>query len=231
MYTTGYNIEVFRFISSSDPIGVGPSTFTPSVKASNMDKITHGILEFPGNVTGTFSTDSATPNLLGFIPQFEFSMTAECEGGTIKPSNYMIPQLSHSITITKNTGEKRVEKAYVPEPSSAAEGEEWWSTFRHQLEAFVKKIKGEEPHEWYTKEDSIAELAWLQKTYEKVRICVCHVEFLFCLRRMITYSWGWILDLLRSIMCKKGAYMRYSWVSFFKAIFILDIIFYNFLKS
>ncbi|KAF9558734.1 NAD(P)-binding protein [Agrocybe pediades] len=164
-----YDVDILRYLAGSEPIGVGSVTYTPSPKAQNMDKIVEGVLEFPGDVTGTFSTDSALPNLLGVIPQFDFSLTVECEEGSIKLSNYMVPQIHHSITVTKTTaGKKRVEKLYKPAPGSGAPGEEWWSTFRYQLEAFVQKVRGGNPPQWVTKEDSVSILVWLQKVYEKM---------------------------------------------------------------
>lgn len=84
-----------------------------------------------------------------------------------------MPQVFHSITVSKRGGETRVEKAYRF-PSDSGEGkrttrgEEWWSTFRHQLEAFVEKINERPTRSWYGKEDSVDEIEWIQKVYEKV---------------------------------------------------------------
>jgi len=90
----------------------------------------------------------------------------------------MIPHLYHTITVTKRTGEKlRVEKEkafrFPEDPDRkferAGRGEDWWNTYRHQLEAFVDKVKGREPRTWHSKADSVAEAEWLLKIYETVR--------------------------------------------------------------
>jgi hypothetical protein len=57
----------------------------------------------------------------------------------------MVPQLYYPITLTKRTGEnlrveRRVEKAFrFPEDS---DGQRERASRRHQLEAFVDKVKG-----------------------------------------------------------------------------------------
>ena len=66
----------------------------------------------------------------------------------------MVSHLYHTITVTKRTGQKsRVEKEKAfrfPEDADgqlerAGQGEDWWNTYCHQLEAFVDKVKGREP--------------------------------------------------------------------------------------
>ncbi|KAF4610504.1 hypothetical protein D9613_006682 [Agrocybe pediades] len=192
-----YDVDIFRYLTGSEPTGVGSVAYTPSPKAKNMDKTADGVLEFPGEVTAAFSTDISLEIKLGFIPQFDFSLVVECEEGSINLSNYMIPQIYHSLTVTKSNGQKRVEKVYKPASGSGAHGEEWWSTFRYQLKAFVQKIRGGSPLEWVKKEDSVAILVWLQKIYEKV-----NARCLFFWSGFADYvvRWVWILDRLRAII-------------------------------
>ncbi|KAF2709519.1 oxidoreductase domain-containing protein [Pleomassaria siparia CBS 279.74] len=48
-------------------------------------------------------------------------------------------------------------------------GEEWWSTYRYQLEAFVDKVKGREGSgAWVDGEDSVRQMEVIDKTYEKM---------------------------------------------------------------
>ena len=91
----------------------------------------------------------------------------------------MVPHLYHTITVTKRTGQKsRVEKEKAFRFSEdtdgqlerAGRGEDWWNTYRHQLEAFVDKVKSREPRTWHSKADSVAEAEWLVKIYEAVRL-------------------------------------------------------------
>ena len=42
------------------------------------------------------------------------------------------------------------------------------SRYRYQLEAFVDKVKGREPRDWVTGEDSIKNMECLDMVYEKV---------------------------------------------------------------
>lgn len=43
--------------------------------------------------------------------------------------------------------------------------------YRHQLEAFVDKVRGREPKVWVSAEDSIETIHWVEEIYAKVRRC------------------------------------------------------------
>ncbi|CAJ2508717.1 Uu.00g137430.m01.CDS01 [Anthostomella pinea] len=45
--------------------------------------------------------------------------------------------------------------------------EDWWISYRHQLEAFVNRIKGRKAHYWVTGEDSIKQMRMVDMAYEK----------------------------------------------------------------
>lgn len=89
--------------------------------------------------------------------------------------NYVMPVLYHSIAVhvrdsmtADGKGRKtRVEKAYKF-PDGKGKGEEWWSTYRYQLEAFVDRVKGRTPQTWVDKDDSIANIEWIEAIYAKV---------------------------------------------------------------
>lgn len=170
----GYCIDIIRFLTSSSPLSVSTASATPySPTLAQLDRSAIGTLAFPNDVTASFDVNLSTPLKWGFIPKFDFSVTAECENGSVKLSEYMMPQVFHSITVAKRGGKRRVEKAYrFPSNSGESEvpvrGEEWWSTFRHQLEAFVDRVNERPTRIWYEKEDSVAEIEWIQKVYEKV---------------------------------------------------------------
>lgn len=55
--------------------------------------------------------------------------------------------------------------------------------YRYQLEAFVDRLKGREPHAWVTAESSITQMEWVEKTYHKVR-CACSLA---CSGGSLTY--------------------------------------------
>ncbi|KAF2264345.1 oxidoreductase domain-containing protein [Lojkania enalia] len=107
----------------------------------------------------------------------------------IKFKNYMGPYIYHSIDITtvteikdpsnggkivkeeKKTERKKVYKWLKDEEGK--KGEEWWSTYRHQLEAFVDRIKKREGSGvWVDGEDSIKQMEMIDATYLKVGLPV-----------------------------------------------------------
>lgn len=81
-----------------------------------------------------------------------------------------MPVIYHYIKVSPDGRKPRTEKAYKFTPSSGLKGEEWWTTYRYQLEAFVDRVKGRAPDSWMTSEDSIANMEWIEKIYEAVCI-------------------------------------------------------------
>ena len=71
----------------------------------------------------------------------------------------------HSIRVTPKQGKARTEKFYK---FANGKGEDWWSTYRYQLEAFVDRVRGRDPQTWISGEDSIEQMAAVEKIYEKV---------------------------------------------------------------
>jgi predicted dehydrogenase len=70
----------------------------------------------------------------------------------------------------KTWTEKSHKKAYVWEDQGASKktGEDYWMTYRHQLEQFVNKIKGREGSGcWIDGEDSISQMVMIDSVYEK----------------------------------------------------------------
>lgn len=90
--------------------------------------------------------------------------------------NFVLPTLYHSITVTVKDGKgtkTRVEKVYTfADGKMEGKGEAWWLTYRYQLEAFVDRLKGRTPQTWVDKEDSVANIEWIEKIYEKVGVYV-----------------------------------------------------------
>lgn len=97
--------------------------------------------------------------------------------------NFMGPHGGHRIEIITTTTyrnaegkvfdvERHVEtkKQYVwPEgKGGGVKGEDFWSTYRYQLEAFVDRVKGRTGSGvWLDSEDAIAQMEAIDKTYEK----------------------------------------------------------------
>lgn len=42
--------------------------------------------------------------------------------------------------------------------------------YRYQLEAFVDRVRGRTPQHWYDALDSVADMVWIEKVYEKVTL-------------------------------------------------------------
>jgi predicted dehydrogenase len=71
------------------------------------------------------------------------------------------------ITIhNKETGVSHTQKHYNFGPKWGPRSEPWWSTYRYMLEAFVAKVKGEEPPHWVSLEESIQVMDIVDMVYE-----------------------------------------------------------------
>ena len=108
------------------------------------------------------------------VPLPDAKMRVECENGDLEILNFVGPTFYHSIKVrVKDSNGKykkeRVEKAYTFKDGS--KGEEWWTTYRYQLEAFVDKLKGRAPQTWMSKEDSVENMKCIEAIYEKVGSC------------------------------------------------------------
>jgi predicted dehydrogenase len=102
--------------------------------------------------------------------------------------NFMGPHGGHRIetntTITYRNAQGKVfdvkkqvetKKQYVwPEgKGGGVTGEEFWTTYRYQLEAFVDRVKGRNGSGvWLDGEDSIAQMEVIDRTYEKAGLAI-----------------------------------------------------------
>lgn len=167
----GYTINCLRYFSSFEPVSVlsashmlyvppgAPQDFVP-----NVDRGTTATLEHPNDVTTTLFCDMAMP---GRIPPKlpKISAKVSCEGGTVELFNYLAPTFYHYITVEKRGEKARTEKAYTfAEGKMEGKGEDWWTTYRYQLEAFIDKVKGRTPQTWLDK----ANMEWIERIYAKV---------------------------------------------------------------
>jgi len=177
-----YTMNTLRYIASSNPTAVldaTPDMFPIDNGSENINLVDVGMkatLSFPQDVIGTMTCHLRVlpgASRLHFIPIIpEISLKVVCENGDLDVFNHIQPTAFHSITVNMKTGKEgkqrktRVEKVYKP-IIEGQKGEEWWSTYRYQLEAFIDKVRGREPHAWVTEEDSIGNLEWVEKVYEK----------------------------------------------------------------
>ncbi|KAI0344542.1 NAD(P)-binding protein [Trametopsis cervina] len=177
-----YCINTLRYYTGSDPlsiVSVTPDVFVPPTSSSSsppapsqIDAGMDATLSYPSNILGSFVTHLAAPPRFGFLPIVpEIRLKVVCENGELEIFNYVMATLYHSVTVSVKSGKEgkgrrsRVEKVY--RPTDGGKGEEWWTTYRYQLEAFIDKVRGREPERWVSEEESIATMEWVEKVYEQ----------------------------------------------------------------
>ncbi|KZT10863.1 NAD(P)-binding protein [Laetiporus sulphureus 93-53] len=159
-----YPINSMMYLASSKPT---VQSAEATCMSENVDKRMEAQLLFgdslPATIIVDFSPEGWGPFKL--FPQFvKLTLRVECENGAIELWNYPLPHLFHSITVIPKNGKSRVEKAYKPKEGK---GEEWWSAYRYQLEAFVDTVRGRSPQAWRTAEDSINAMHVIDTIYSK----------------------------------------------------------------
>ncbi|OAX42135.1 NAD(P)-binding protein [Rhizopogon vinicolor AM-OR11-026] len=167
-----YPLSCVRYLASSNPSAVTSATAVRYPKDPRIDIGTTADLTFPSSTPGgqpvrsTVKCTMSNSPRFGFIPKPEINVRAVCESGSIELFNFVMPVIYHYITVKPDGGIPRTEKAYAFK-GDGGKGEEWWTTYRHQLEAFVDKVKGRAPQTWMSAEDSIANMEWIEKIYEE----------------------------------------------------------------
>ncbi|KAJ4492559.1 hypothetical protein C8J55DRAFT_208903 [Lentinula edodes] len=160
-----YSLNCIRYLSSSDPTSVVSAT-PLSLKSANItetkiDRAMSTTLALPNDVLASMDVDLSMP--WEFFPPklFKIWVEVKCDAGDA----------------SGGTTTQRVEKVYkfadahIDDHSKALDlGEDWWLTYRYQLEAFVDKLQGRTPQTWVTREDSIANMQWIENIYEKAGI-------------------------------------------------------------
>ncbi|THU80558.1 NAD(P)-binding protein [Dendrothele bispora CBS 962.96] len=172
-----YTLNCLRYLSGTNPTQVLTAVASPSTSDSKVDRSMTATFDLPNDVFGSITCDLGVPWRFGLIPALpQVSSTVECEGGQVHIMNFVLPTLYHTIKVTKkksgNDGktetETRIEQVYnFADGKMEGKGEDWWLTYRYQLEAFVDKIKGRTPQTWVSKEDSVANMEWIERVYAK----------------------------------------------------------------
>ena len=166
----GYTISCIQYLSSSTEASVVSATHeafvprsAPADYLNNVDRRTEAKLELANGVTASLACDLGMPAKWGLIPQFpQVRVVVDCEIGSIDMLNFVLPTIYHTITVKIRGGHTRVEKVY-----QGKKGEEWWTTYRFQLEALVDRVRGRETDTWLTKEESVLVMEWIEKVYNK----------------------------------------------------------------
>ncbi|TFK74985.1 NAD(P)-binding protein [Pluteus cervinus] len=169
-----YTMSCSRYLMCANPTSVLSTTHEVYPPSPKVDRRTVAMLAFPQDVTATITCDLAVPLSLGFVPTLpQISVKVEAEKGTLDMLNFIVPTMYHSISISPRqenaASRKRMVKAYqFTDVGMEDKGDKpWWSTYRYQLEAFVDRVKGRTPQTWIEKDDSIANMEWIERVYEK----------------------------------------------------------------
>ncbi|KAH9928579.1 hypothetical protein B0H21DRAFT_894782 [Amylocystis lapponica] len=159
-----YPVNAVRYLTSSVPTVESAEAIC---RRDNIDRRIEAHLSLSNGASATIMVDSALDGWGPFklIPQFAKLVTrVECEHGSVEIFNYVLPSLFNRITVTKN-GKSWSERVYK---TKEGKGEtSFWSAYRHQLEAFVDKVRGREPQSWRTAEDSIESMHIIDAIYTK----------------------------------------------------------------
>ncbi|TFK54005.1 NAD(P)-binding protein [Heliocybe sulcata] len=157
-----YPISCMHYLTSSSP---EVESCTAVRRSENIDRQIDAHLTFPSSIPAHIITDSALEGWGPFkiFPSWiKMVLRVDCERGAIEIRNYVLPHLWHSITVIPKNGTPWTEKAYI---FSDGRGEEWWSAYRYQLEAFVDKIRGKNPQAWRSAEDSLSTMETIDSMY------------------------------------------------------------------
>jgi predicted dehydrogenase len=164
-----YTLSCLRYLSSSNPTSVVEATPTLSPWSDQCDSAMTATLAFPNSVTGSLRADIASPYTI--VPSMpEIRAVVDCEQGSLEMFNFIMPSIYHYIRVSKIDGGKKKTTGYKVYKSedATAKGEEWWTTYRYQLEAFIDKVKGRTPQTWVSAEDSVTNIKWVEEVYAKV---------------------------------------------------------------
>lgn len=160
--------------SSSEPESAVAATHVgfipPSARSdyvANVDRRMEATLGLAKDVSATLRCDLSVPPRFGLVPTIpKIGMRVDGEVGRVEMYNFVLPTLYHYIEVKIHGGHGRVEKVY--RGKEGMKGKEWWSTYRHQLEAMVDRIRGRETETWVSREESVATMECIERVYEKV---------------------------------------------------------------
>ncbi|KZT53108.1 NAD(P)-binding protein [Calocera cornea HHB12733] len=175
-----YVTSISRFLAGREPTSVLSATPTlqDAKKEPKIDRRMEFTYLFPpaeGEKEGPTAQcvgDLGLPNWgpLSLVPSMpELYVTVQCAMGEASINNFVMPSFYHAISVRGPKGSRTV-RAYVWGEEGKAKGwkgEDWWTTYRYQLEAFVDKLKGREPQHWISEESTVGNMRAVGMVYEK----------------------------------------------------------------
>lgn len=83
-------------------------------------------------------------------------------------NSYIAPHLKQELRVeNKATGVTTSETHFNAGPKFGPRSEMYWTTYRYQLEAFVAKVRGEEPPHWVELDESVNTMKLIDQVYDK----------------------------------------------------------------
>lgn len=162
---TVYPLSAIRYLTSKDPVQVTDASAEPhSSDPARVDRGMSANFLFPDSIHGGTFVDFAMPGRgpLRLVPQmFRCGVRIEFDKGSMDVFNFLMPHVYHSISVHPAGQKSRVEKAYKFEDGL---GEDWWTTYRYQLEAFVDKVRGRTPQTWPA-DEPVKQMKWVEQIY------------------------------------------------------------------
>jgi predicted dehydrogenase len=141
--STGYTVNVLRYLASGNPTAVLTAKAVPyssRPEHAKVDKMFSATLALEKDIIGELHSNLDEAKIFGIIPRIpKLSATVRCEGGSVEIFNFLISHYYHSITVSPAKKPRRVEKAYSFKGD--AKGEEWWTTYRSvQRSSYLNKV-------------------------------------------------------------------------------------------
>ena len=130
----GYTAAMVRYITSANPtavLSVQTDLYpNPSGEESLrlIDVGTTASLAFPNDVTASIFCHTFWSGWgpFGILPRYpDLSVVVDCEAGSVKCTNFVLPHVFHSIIVKPTGKRKRVETAYKFKDGKS---EDWWSS-------------------------------------------------------------------------------------------------------
>ncbi|KAL0061120.1 hypothetical protein AAF712_012114, partial [Marasmius tenuissimus] len=165
-----YTVNILQYLASPSKsksvLSATATVFSPQPQHKQIDNKFSATIDVENDILGEISSELNEPRIFGIIPRLpKLKATVHCEGGTVEIFNFLIPHFYHYITVSPSGKSSRVEKAY--KFSDGSKGEEWWTTYRYQLEAFVDKVRGRQPQTWIEGQETIDAMKLIEEIYAK----------------------------------------------------------------
>lgn len=205
-----YPMNALRHIMGTEPEECTVCTIKPAPPPNQLcDEFAKATFRFPGGRTGTATMDMRAP--ITTFPTFDLMVShhevkledtniskgqAKFMTITLSMRNFLMSSFWHQIDILhefrirdetngkliKQWATKETKKIYTFEDAGIkCESQAYWTSYRHQLEQFVNRVRGSEGSGlWVSNEDSLAQAKMIDMAYRQsglpVRPSACKVR-------------------------------------------------------